>query len=231
MAAVAGVGFLWMVEAWDFDRTAAIGWELLGSIHELLAHYPGWLFLAMVILPGIGVPVSALVLLAAASYTERFGIVLTCAVTLLAVALNMSWTYWLAGNPGQRLLDRIRHRHAERLKAMASANALHVILLFRIMPGIPFVVQNYLLGFLRVPFGLYLGLSSLLQSLFVAALILSGDALFSGRLHHLFLGLSFLAAAFCLVVLVRHFLGTSQGKVSQAVSAWESQPPHSRQIP
>jgi uncharacterized membrane protein YdjX (TVP38/TMEM64 family) len=69
-----------------------------------------------------------------------------------------------------------------------------LIVLLRVTPGVPFPVQNYLLGLAGVPFGKYLLVSSLIQCPINAAFILFGDALLQGRGKMALIGLSVILA-------------------------------------
>ena len=65
-----------------------------------------------------------------------------------------------------------------------------MIVLLRVTPGIPFPVQNYLLGLARANFGRYLLLSIVLQGPLNAAFVVFGEALLHGRGKMVFYGLS-----------------------------------------
>jgi uncharacterized membrane protein YdjX (TVP38/TMEM64 family) len=65
-----------------------------------------------------------------------------------------------------------------------------LIVLLRVTPGIPFPVQNYLLGLARVSFGRYLLISFAIQGPLNAAFIIFGEALLSGKGKVAFYGIS-----------------------------------------
>ena len=56
-----------------------------------------------------------------------------------------------------------------------------LIVLLRVTPGVPFPVQNYLLGLAAVPFVRYLFVSCLIQLPINGAVIFFGDALLQGK--------------------------------------------------
>jgi uncharacterized membrane protein YdjX (TVP38/TMEM64 family) len=104
------------------------------------------------------------------------GVASVIACAILAEMANMALCYWLAA--------RVLHRWARRLAArlgyawpeLPQGSAWEVTFLVRIVPGPPFFLQSYLLGFARVPFGIYLLVSTLVHALLVVATILAGDA-------------------------------------------------------
>jgi uncharacterized membrane protein YdjX (TVP38/TMEM64 family) len=54
-------------------------------------------------------------------------------------------------------------------------------LVFRITPGIPFFLQNYVLGLARVPFRTYFIVSLLAQTAWTFGFVISGGAIFEGN--------------------------------------------------
>src|SRR5690606_7237176 len=57
------------------------------------------------------------------------------------------------------------------------ANSWEFTFLLRVVPGVPFFLQSYLLGLARVRLGIYLGFSILVPSSYICAATLAGDAL------------------------------------------------------
>jgi uncharacterized membrane protein YdjX (TVP38/TMEM64 family) len=84
-----------------------------------------------------------------------------------------------------------------------SGGATDLIILLRVTPGVPFPVQNYLLGLARVPFGKYLLFSCLVQLPTNTAFILFGDALLQGRGKVAFISLSIILALMAATQMVR----------------------------
>lgn len=167
-----------------------LGWSWT---EQFLRSHPWFLFAGLVVLPGLPVPTSAMLLLAGAVWGERP--ILACAISLAGMALNMSWTYWVAARPGRRLVEKFLERSTVRLPELRSDNHLRMILLLRLTPGIPFFLQNYLLGFFRVPFSVYLPLSVLCNGLFVCGFVLSGAGLGGGNLKPLMSGVGLIVVA------------------------------------
>ena len=73
-------------------------------------------------------------------------------------------------------------------------DATDLIVLLRVTPGIPFFVQNYLLGLAEAPFGRYLAISCVVQWSFNVAFMLFGDALSQGRGRMAFFAIGLVAA-------------------------------------
>jgi membrane protein DedA with SNARE-associated domain len=93
LGAVVGVG-LWRsgIGADDLRRGWALG-------QDFLRERPLWLFLALVVLPGLPVPTSALLFLAGVVWRDRP--VEACVIAIVAMTMNLTWTYWLAAGWGR----------------------------------------------------------------------------------------------------------------------------------
>ena len=92
--------------AWrtGFDRAA---FERLRQDAEGFVDARPWaLFLALVVLPGLPFPVSALLLTAGVVWHEHPA--KACLICLAALALNMTWTYWIAAGPARGAIRRRR---------------------------------------------------------------------------------------------------------------------------
>lgn len=171
----------------------------LQDIHMLLSEEPLLLFLAIVVLPGIGCPVSFLFTLAGIVWGTS---VKSCLLVIAALALNLTWTYFLARSPvGTWLRSRLPAKWQAFFEAV-QGSGFHAILVLRLTPGMPLFIQNYALGLLRVPFLRYLPLSLLLSSLWACAFVVSGGAVFRGNIGYAIIG----ASLFIIAVIVRKFL-------------------------
>lgn len=162
--------------------------------------HPWILFVALVILPGFGFPVSALLVLAGVIWGTSWS---SCAIALLAIAFNMIWTHWLAAGPARALIIKWLGHRWERWKNLPRADLVKLACMLRVTPGIPLFVQNYTLGLLGVPMGVYLAISVPLQSLFVIGFVLTGGAVFEGRGGLAVAGLGVLIAALIVFRLIR----------------------------
>jgi uncharacterized membrane protein YdjX (TVP38/TMEM64 family) len=168
---------------------------LLATMEQIkiwCAANPQFLFLAIVILPGLGFPVSPLWIIAGAVWGSNWQ---ACAATVLAMELNMSWTYWLAAGPANALIARLLGSRWSQWRQVETRNLTRLAIILRITPGLPFVLQNYLLGLLGIPFRRYLLVSIPITSIFVIGFVLTGGAIFQGHTGTLVLGASLLIAA------------------------------------
>jgi len=138
-------------------------------------------FVGLALLPAVGVPVLAFILSAGPVWGERLGmghVVLYC---LLAVTVNFVLTYILARWALRPLLSKLVVRLGYQLPRAEAGDATDLIVIMRVTQGIPYCVQNYLLGLAEVPFGKYFLLTALLSLPQNAGAVLFGDALMHGR--------------------------------------------------
>lgn len=196
------LGILGAVVAWQLGLDAATLKSLWRDTEIYLRENPWALFLAIVFLPALPFPVSAL--LVAAGIVWRDNLLAACALALLALALNMTWTYWLAAYPGRRFVEKLISATSMRFPDLPHRDHVRLILILRLTPGIPLFVHNYVLGFLRTPFLYYLPLSLLLAGPIACGILITGGALFEGRV-----GLAFAGACLLIVgILVTKMLRT-----------------------
>lgn len=163
---------------------------------------PGVYFLCMSLLPAIGVPLSLFTLSAGPLYARELGMPLVTTLAFAAIATNMALTYFLANRALRPLLESVTRRMDYQLPKAADADATDLILLLRVTPGVPFPVQNYLLGLADVPFVPYLAISCATTLPICAAFLFLGDALLQGRGRIALLAVMLVLAALVAV----HFL-------------------------
>ncbi len=150
------------------------------EFEAFLGERPIWLFAALVLLPGLPVPSSALLFLAGVVWRDRPGA--ACALVLVAMALNLLWTYWLAAGMGRGLAGRLASIFGAKVPEPSGSGHLRTLLVLKLTPGIPLFLQNYLCGFLRIPFRLYLPVSMLCNGLIAVGIVLSGVGLGDGKI-------------------------------------------------
>jgi uncharacterized membrane protein YdjX (TVP38/TMEM64 family) len=168
---------------------------------------PVTFFSAMALLPALGAPILAFSLSAGPAFADRLGIGTVVALAMLALLVNIALSYFLASRALRPLLEKLFVRLGYKLPEVEAGDATDLIVLLRVTPGIPFCVQNYLLGLARVPFGKYLGISCAIMWAFNVAVILFGDALLHGKGKVAFLALSLFLALTAGTHLVRKHLG------------------------
>ncbi len=151
-------------------------------------------FGSMALLPSVGVPLSPFALTAGSVFAPSLGMPLVIFLALSAVTFNILFSYYLASRALRPLLEKLVVRLGYRLPEVAAGDAADLIILVRVTPGVPFPVQNYLLGLARVPVVKYAVLSCAVQWSFNTAFILFGDALLHGKGKLALLGLCGLTA-------------------------------------
>ncbi|MCB1229303.1 MAG: VTT domain-containing protein [Verrucomicrobiae bacterium] len=194
------VGCVAIVIAWKAGFNLETLKSLWSSTETFLTDHSWALFLGLVILPSLPIPMSALLLIASAVWGPTWQ---CCALVLLALALNLTWSYWVAAYPARNLIEKFLARTRFKIPSPSTADQVQLILLLRLTPGIPFFLHNYILGFLRPPFVLYLALSIVLSGAVAVGIVLTGGALFKGEGKMALFGAFFLVLAVLVVRLVR----------------------------
>lgn len=174
------------------------GWK---KAEEFLKEHPWCLFAGLVFLPGLPVPTSALLVLAGTVWRDRP--LVACAICLVALTLNMTWTYWAAARPGRGLVEKFLAAGRFQIPEMPHGDHLRFILLLRLTPGLPFFLQNYLLGFFRMPFRLYLPVSLGCSGLISCGVVLSTAGVADGNLMPVMSGLALIVVGVVVVQWVK----------------------------
>lgn len=138
-------------------------------------------FSAMAIFPGLGAPMLAFSLPVGTIFGPTLGMPLVVFWSLVATVVNMTLTYALARRGLRPVLAALVRRLGYQLPQVESGDLTDLIVILRLTPGIPFLVQNYLLGLADVPAGRYLKVSSLFVLPQATAFVLFGNALMSGQ--------------------------------------------------
>ena len=153
---------------------------------NLCQAHPVLLFFAIAILPGMGFPASPLLIAAGIAWG---GGTRACCLAISAIAINMSWTYFLATGIGKPLLLRLFGKRLQKWEALQGKNLYLITGALRLTPGIPFFLQNYALGIMGIPFLPYILISLPLNAIFVIGFVVSGGAILSGSIAHALVGL------------------------------------------
>jgi uncharacterized membrane protein YdjX (TVP38/TMEM64 family) len=164
-------------------------------------------FLAMALLPAAGAPMSVFALSAVPVFGPRFGTTPVVLLALAAITFNLSLTHALASRWLRPPLAWVVERLGYRLPSVEQDDVTDLIILLRVTPGVPFPVQNYLLGLAAVPFGRYLLLSCLIAWPINTAFMLFGDALMHGKGRLAFISILALLALMTAAHLVRKHYG------------------------
>ncbi len=169
--------------------------DSLLQLRDWLEENPWALVLALATLPGVGFPISILLVLFGLVLGPRYGLFVTCIIAITAQSLCSLWTYLLAAGPLHKLLRQFVMRNRE-LPDFKGANALRITAILRITPGIPYALQNIALGILHIQLKPYLLVSIPIQSLYTVGFVVTGGALFTGQT-----GLA-ITAFLCIVMVV-----------------------------
>lgn len=192
------------VVAWKMGVNLTSLKDAWTQLNDYLVKNPGALFLALVFLPGLPIPMTALFFTAGVVW--RHQPVMAVSLAMLATALNLTWTYWLAAGPARRLVEKMLAATEIQIPDLPRGDHLKLILILKLTPGIPFFFQNYLLGFLRAPFMLFLPVSILCNGIIGSGVILSGVGLADGKLMPAITGVSLIAVGVVLTQAARGWL-------------------------
>jgi len=142
---------------------------------------PVGFFAAMAVLPTAAVPMSLFTIPAGEAFGAQMGLGGVIAVALVALALNLALTYWMARYALRPALTGLLKRYGYSVPRVTPDNALAVTLVLRLTPGPPYSVQGYVLGIAEVPFGLYMIASWLCQAPWAVGFIVLGQGLLKGN--------------------------------------------------
>ena len=122
-----------------------------------------WLFFtAMAVLPAVGVPLSTFCVTAAPAFADRMGMTGVVAAGQARSAVNLTLArYGLARWRLRPWLVRLVTRLGHRVPQVEEGDMGDLIVLVRVTPGIPFAVQNYLLGLADAPPAKFFAISCL----------------------------------------------------------------------
>ncbi len=142
---------------------------------------PWSLIAVLATLPGLGFPISPVLVLFGVVLAPRYGMPATLALAFAAQGLCTTWTYALAAGPLRGLLTGYVLRHRE-LPELTEGNTIRLGLFLRLTPGIPYALQNIVLGILGMRLRPYLLVSLPTTSLWTAGFVITGGAIFKGNL-------------------------------------------------
>lgn len=171
---------------------------------------PWALILAVATLPGMGFPISPLLLLFGVVLAPRYGMVTTCALGILSQSFCTTWTYLLSSGPLRDVLKKIVSQRRE-LPELTESNALRLCLILRITPGIPYAIQNIVLGIVGMRLKQYLIVSIPITALWTIGFIVTGGAIFKGQVGLAITGVLLLVAMVLLTKMLRQKTQTNDG--------------------
>lgn len=104
-------------------------------------------FALTVILPLIGVPVSAVYVIAGAKFGLGWGLTLS----LVAIALHLIASWWIAHGWLKRPLEALFRKMGRQIPKVPRGESVPVCLLVALLPGASYALKNYLLALAGVP--------------------------------------------------------------------------------
>lgn len=171
----------------NFSRRTWIGWAwmLLLAVSLILGWSNGWFdaetlekakglppvafWLAMTFLPLAGFPISVTYICIGAFFPPLTAFLLGSSSLLVSMTLGyLIGRHWLRV-PVQRVISR---RWPQLLK-LSPLQSYKATILVRAVPGVPYFLQNYGLGLLKIRFSMYLALSWSIQSMIMLSVILT----------------------------------------------------------
>ncbi len=152
--------------------------RMIAQIREL---GPAKFFVLMAVLPALGCPMTFFTLPAGSVFAPVIGMPLVLVLVWLSIAVNLTLTYWLSRYLLRPWLVRLCNWLGYSLPQVAEENERGLVILVRVTPGPPYVLQSYLLGFAGIRFFTYFFISWIISSLYACAFVIFGDALMQGR--------------------------------------------------
>lgn len=152
-------------------------------------------FTAMTILPAFGVPMAAFTIPAGEAFSAQLGMPGVILVSLVAIAVNLAFVYWVARYALRPVIVWLLHRFHYSVPQITRENALNMLLIVRLTPGPPYFLQACILGVAQAPFRLYMIVSWLAILPWALGGIILGKGLFAGNYAAVVMGLGLLIAA------------------------------------
>jgi uncharacterized membrane protein YdjX (TVP38/TMEM64 family) len=167
-----GIGWTCREAWWPL---ALEGWGWLWA--HLQNTHPAVFFSAFVILLAVGCPITMFYLVAPGLY----GIWVSFAYTSVALILNFALTFWIARSLFRPLLEAIVKRAGFEIPRLRDREYTQITIAMRVTPGIPFIMQNYILALAGVPFRTYMVISWVANLGWALALLSLGESIFQGE--------------------------------------------------
>jgi len=183
LAVLAAFGFVALaVGAWGVKHYGSElgGWWEAG-LAQVRGAGPVMFFALMAVLPSLGCPMSVFTLTAGPVFGPSLGVVGVLGLTLLSVALNLAFSYWLASRALRPVLAKLVAWLGYTLPRARVQDYGSLVFLVRATPGPPSFVQSYLLGLAHIPFRIYFAISWLISGAYSCAFVLFGDAVVHGH--------------------------------------------------
>lgn len=149
---------------------------------------PALFILLMAFLPAFGFPWSVFLVLTGLKFGTLWGIL----IVALVMPVHMALSYLLAKTVLHNLLKKLLAIKGYNLPDLSSKRLFSGMVLFVALPGPPYVLKNYLLALLDIPFFLYLGVNWLIEFILSIPVVGIGGAAGARNWNILFLFIALL---------------------------------------
>lgn len=181
---------MWWLRIQGHDPRQVLEWVLA----QVRGMGPAAFFTMMALLPAAGVPVTFFNLTAGSVFVPVLGLPLVFALVLTSLGVNLILTYAVGRWLLRPWMERVVAWFGFKVPAVPVEEQPTIIVLLRVIPGPPFMAQNYLMGMGRFRFGTYLSVSLIMAMLDAGIYILFGSALVEGSGRLAILAASLLVA-------------------------------------
>lgn len=178
-------------------------------------------FVLMAVLPALGCPLTVFTLTAGPVFAPTLGMPVVLLLVWLSLAVNLALSYWLSRHALRPWLARLVGWLGYKLPEVKASDHRGMVILVRVTPGPPYVLQSFLLGLAAIPFGTYFIISWIISSLYACAFVLFGDALMQGKGKMVLVAIGIFAALTVGVQLLRRHYRRRREKAQDADAAAE----------
>jgi uncharacterized membrane protein YdjX (TVP38/TMEM64 family) len=139
-------------------------------------------FLAMAVLPTIGVPLSPFLIVAGAVFGVEVGLI----GSITAIAINLCIVYTVAHSKLRPRVGKLFERFDYKVPDFGAGGrtAWRFAVAIKLTPALPSFAKMYVLAVTAVPFPIYFGVSLVISSAFAIAWIWLGDSLLTHDMNH-----------------------------------------------
>ncbi len=170
-----GAGAIVWMNAAQLRSWAEVGIEWVRGLG------PVAFFTAMAILPAAAVPLSVFTLTAGTVFAPTLGMPVVLLLVALSLAVNQTLTYVLARWVLRPWLLKLCRWLGYNVPVVSPEDQVKLVVLVRVTPGPPYVLQSYLLGLAAIPFRVYFGISWGIAVFYSFAFVMFGNALMQGH--------------------------------------------------
>ena len=158
-------------------------------------------YIALAILPSLGAPMSVFYLTAPAMHDDSFMLPLIgCSIALLS---NSSIGFWLAKGIGRPIAIKLMAKLGYKVPEIPKDQEARAVLLLRITPGLPYCIQNVILGLAGIGYWKYILVSWLVGICWIIAFLTLGKSIMEGNAPLIIFGVSLFVALILITRMIR----------------------------